>query len=231
MILAGGYGKRLRPLTENIPKPLLNILGKPMLCWQFEWLKIHGITEIVICVGYLKEKIMEDIGSGQKFGVKVGYVVEDEPLGTGGALNNAIHFLSKEDVFIVINGDILTNLNPMELVKALQEDDVAGAIAVIPLPSPYGVVSFDNTTFKIHEFKEKPRLLDYWINAGIYAFTPKVFNYLPKQGDLEKTTFPELASQGLLKAVPFSECEWMSIDTHKDLEDAVKLLKSMGFNH
>ncbi|MDW8076960.1 MAG: nucleotidyltransferase family protein [Nitrososphaerota archaeon] len=229
-MLAGGYGKRLRPLTESVPKPLLNILGKPILCWQFEWLKIHGITEIIMCVGHLKEKIMEEIGSGQKFGVKVGYVVEDEPLGTGGALNNTMHLLNKEEAFIVINGDVLTNLNPVELVNALR-DDVIGAIAVIPLPSPYGIVNFNGTTFKINEFREKPRIYDYWINAGIYAFTPKVFNYLPQQGDLEKTTFPELASRGLLKAVPFNECEWMSIDTHKDLEEAAKLVKNLSFNH
>ncbi|MEM0205041.1 MAG: nucleotidyltransferase family protein, partial [Nitrososphaerota archaeon] len=179
VILAGGYGKRLRPLTENVPKPLLNVLGKPILCWQFEWLKAHGISDIIICAGHLKEKIMEDIGSGQKFGVRVGYVVEDEPLGTGGALNNTIQFLSKEEAFIVVNGDVLTNLNPIELIKILR-DDVVGAIAVIPLPSPYGVVSFNNTTLRINEFKEKPRLSDYWINAGVYAFTPKVFNYLPQ---------------------------------------------------
>ncbi|MEM1666006.1 MAG: nucleotidyltransferase family protein [Nitrososphaerota archaeon] len=230
VILAGGYGKRLRPLTENVPKPLLNVLGKPILCWQFEWLKAHGISDIIICAGHLKEKIMEDIGSGQKFGVRVGYVVEDEPLGTGGALNNTIQFLSKEEAFIVVNGDVLTNLNPIELIKILR-DDVVGAIAVIPLPSPYGVVSFNNTTLRINEFKEKPRLSDYWINAGVYAFTPKVFNYLPQQGDLEKTTFPELASRGLLKAVPFNECEWISIDTHKDLEEATKIVKSLNFNH
>ncbi|MEM2910023.1 MAG: NDP-sugar synthase [Nitrososphaerota archaeon] len=229
VILAGGYGKRLRPLTENIPKPLLNILGRPILRWQFEWLKAHGIYEIIICTGHLKEKIMEDVGSGQKFGVKVGYAVEDEPLGTGGALNNAIHLLNKEETFIVINGDVLTDLNPTELTRTLR-DDVVGAVAVIPLPSPYGIVSFNTDTLNIIEFKEKPRLFDYWINAGVYAFTFKVFDYLPQQGDLEKTTFPELASRGLLKAVPFSECKWMSIDTHKDLEDAEKLVKSMGFN-
>lgn len=172
---------------------------------------------------------MEDVGSGQKFGVKVGYAVEDEPLGTGGALNNAIHLLNKEETFIVINGDVLTDLNPTELTRTLR-DDVVGAVAVIPLPSPYGIVSFNTDTLNIIEFKEKPRLFDYWINAGVYAFTFKVFDYLPQQGDLEKTTFPELASRGLLKAVPFSECKWMSIDTHKDLEDAEKLVKSMGFN-
>lgn len=191
-------------------------------------MKAHGIDEIIICAGHLKEKMMEDIGSGQKFGVKVGYVVEDEPLGTGGALNNTVHLLNKEDAFVVVNGDILTDLNPIELTKALR-DDVVGAVAVVPLPSPYGVVSFNADTLIISEFKEKPRLPDYWINAGVYAFTFKVFEYLPRQGDLEKTTFPELASQGLLRAVPFHDCKWMSIDTHKDLEDAEKLLKSMSF--
>lgn len=226
VILAGGYGKRLRPLTENVPKPLLKISGRSIIEWQFEWLKSYGINEVVICAGHLKEKIMEEVGSGQRFEVRVSYVVEDKPMGTGGALYNAMHLFMKEDAFLVVNGDVLTNLDPRILTNELK-DDCIGAIAVVPLPSPYGIVEFDGGTSKIKSFKEKPRLMDYWINAGVYAFTPKIINYLPKEGDLEKITFPELAENGLLKAVPFKDCRWISIDSHKDLEEAESFVLNM----
>ncbi|MEM4343432.1 MAG: nucleotidyltransferase family protein, partial [Candidatus Caldarchaeum sp.] len=93
VLLAGGYGKRLKPLTETTPKPLLEVSGKPILVWQIEWLKKLGVREFIVCAGYLREKIIEALGSGGRLGVKVGYSVEDEPLGTGGALKNAEHLL------------------------------------------------------------------------------------------------------------------------------------------
>ncbi|MCL7386798.1 MAG: nucleotidyltransferase family protein, partial [Thaumarchaeota archaeon] len=88
-ILAGGYGKRLRPLTETIPKPLLPVGDRGIIEWQISWLKQHGISEIVICAGYLKERIVERLGDGSRYGVKIEYAFEEKPLGTGGALKNA----------------------------------------------------------------------------------------------------------------------------------------------
>ncbi len=89
VILAGGLGKRLKPLTDERPKPMIEVQNIPIIEWQIRWFKMHGINEIIICVGHLKEQIIDYIGSGNKFGVKVGYAVEEEPLGTGGALKNA----------------------------------------------------------------------------------------------------------------------------------------------
>ncbi|MEM1775262.1 MAG: nucleotidyltransferase family protein, partial [Desulfurococcaceae archaeon] len=111
-ILAGGLGKRLRPYTDDLPKPMIQVADRPILEWQILWLKKYGIREIVLLVGYRKEKIIEYFGSGSKLGVKITYVVEDDPLGTGGAIKNAEHVLSKDEVFLVLNGDIITNLNP-----------------------------------------------------------------------------------------------------------------------
>ncbi|NPA99038.1 MAG: nucleotidyltransferase family protein, partial [Crenarchaeota archaeon] len=122
VILAGGFGKRLRPYTEEIPKPLVRVADRPILEHQIEWLKQYGFNEFVLLVGYRKEKIIEHIGSGGRLGVKVTYVVEDEPLGTGGAIKNAEHILSKEEKFLVINGDILTNLNPLKLFDKLEKE-------------------------------------------------------------------------------------------------------------
>ena len=218
VILAGGFGKRLRPYTESIPKPLVEVAGRPILEWQIEWLKMHGIKEIVLLVGYLKEKIIERIGSGARLNVKVTYVVEDTPLGTGGALKNAEHVLRNENYFIVINGDILTNIDPVKVVNALSVGRAVGSIATVPLRSPYGILRIENG--HVVEFSEKPLLKDYWINAGIYGFTPEIFHYLPEKGDIERTAFPKLASERKLVAVRFEDVFWRSIDTYKDVEEA-----------
>ncbi len=218
-ILAGGYGKRLRPLTSEKPKPLVEVAGKPILIWQIEWLKKHSINEIVLLVGYLKEKIIEYVGSGSKFGVKVTYIVEDKPLGTGGAIKNSEHVLSGEDYFIVVNGDVLTNLDPTKLLDPIKKGEAIATIAAVPLPSPYGILRIRSDD-SIEAFIEKPVLKEYWINAGVYAMTPEVFKYLPDEGDIERKGFPELAKMMKLKAVRFEDVFWRSIDTHKDIEEA-----------
>lgn len=223
VILAGGQGKRLRPITEAIPKPLIRILDKPIIVHQMEWLKKFDVDEFIICIGHLKERFIEEIGSGRSFMVKVAYVVEDEPLGTGGGLKNAEYLLRSEEFFYVVNGDIITNLNPKELLKVL-DDSTVGAIALIPLPSPYGIVRVDDGFVK--SFEEKPQITDYWINAGVYVFRPDIFNYLPSKGDIEKTAFPQLARENKLKAVRYSEIIWKSIDTHKDIEEAERIIRA-----
>jgi mannose-1-phosphate guanylyltransferase len=227
VILAGGFGKRLRPYTEEIPKPLVSVAEKPILEWQIEWLKQYGFNEFVLLVGYRKEKIIEYIGSGSRLGVKVTYVVEDEPLGTGGAIKNAEHILSKEERFLVLNGDILTNLNPMKLFEKLDEDpELVAVIASIPLPSPYGVLEIKDS--KVTGFAEKPRLKDYWINAGIYAMRPDALKYFPEKGDLERTAFPAMARDGVLGAVKYTDIFWKAVDTYKDLEEATKAILKLG---
>jgi len=221
--LAGGFGKRLRPYTDSIPKSLIQVAGRPIIEWQLEWLKSHGIDEFIVCAGYLREKVMQEIGSGSKLGVKVGYAVEDEPLGTGGALRNAIHLLSGQENFIVVNGDVLTDLDPSRLLVSLREGAI-GCVAVTPLPSPFGIVRFDTLSNQVTQFEEKPKLREYWINAGVYAFAPQVSGYLPSRGDIEKTTFPDLARAGKLRAILYEEIRWISIDSHKDLEEGATIV-------
>src|ERR1041385_1850855 len=99
VILAGGYGKRLKPLTDERPKPMIEVRNVPIIEWQIRWLRRFGVSEFIICVGYMKERIIEYIGSGNKLGVRVGYAVEDDPLGTGGALKNAQSLLSGQRGF------------------------------------------------------------------------------------------------------------------------------------
>uniref|UniRef100_A0A7C2FP29 Nucleotidyltransferase family protein n=1 Tax=Thermosphaera aggregans TaxID=54254 RepID=A0A7C2FP29_9CREN len=222
-ILAGGYGKRLRPFTNDVPKPMVQVGDKTLVEWQIEWLRKHGFNELVLLVGYKKEKLIEHVGSGSKYGVRVTYVIEDEPLGTGGAVKNAEHILSKTDVFLVVNGDILTDLDPKLLVEKLESTNgLLGVIASIPLPSPYGVLEISGD--RVIGFTEKPLLKDYWINAGVYALKPEALRYFPEKGDLEKTAFPVMARDGVLGTVRYTDVFWKAIDTFKELEEASRTL-------
>ena len=225
-ILAGGFGKRLRPLTEDRPKPLVEVCGRPILEWQILWLKQYGFTDFVLMLGYARQKVIEYLGSGKKLGVRVSYVVEDEPLGTGGAIKNAESVLKNEDLFLVLNGDILTNLDPRPLIEVVKNDPNAVAgIALVPMRSPYGIVKVENGY--VVEFQEKPTL-EYLINAGIYVMKPQIFDYLPEKGDIEKTTFPRLAAEKKLRAYIYPrDVWWKSIDTLKDLEEAASVLKKL----
>jgi len=227
-ILAGGYGKRLRPLTETKPKPLLEVAGKPIIVHQIEWLHHYGFDEFLVLVGWLKERIIEELGSGSRYGVTIIYSVEDEPLGTAGALKNAEGVLSKREKFLVVNGDIITNIDPRPLFRVIEEGPMA-VMATIQLKSPYGILDIDKNGL-IRGFKEKPIIPDYWINAGVYGMKPDVLELVPERGDLERTTFPALAEQGKLAAVKYSlnKFYWRSIDSHKDLEEATKELTQLG---
>jgi mannose-1-phosphate guanylyltransferase len=223
VILAGGLGKRLRPLTDERPKPMIEVLNQPIIEWQVKWFKKFGIDEFVICVGYLKEHIIDYIGSGSKFGVKVGYAVEEEPLGTGGALKNAQSLLggTENEGFFMVNGDILTDLNP----NTLQDGITSSAIAVVPLRSPYGVIELDESSI-ITGFVEKPLIQDRWINAGVYYFGSEIFNYLPDSGNLEVTALPVMIKDRKVKAIRYEKSFWRSIDSHKDIEEASREIKS-----
>ncbi|BEP18701.1 nucleotidyltransferase family protein [Pyrofollis japonicus] len=227
LILAGGFGKRLRPLTIDKPKPLVEVAGRPIIEWQILWLRSHGIREFVVAAGYKWEKLVEHLGSGKRLGVNIAYVVEDEPLGTGGAIKNAEHLLRNEDFFLVLNGDIITDLNVENLLEKLRGDESAvAAIALVPLRSPYGVVEVDESDH-IVKFIEKP-MLEYWINAGVYAMRPTIFDYLPEKGDIERKGFPELAEERKLLGVRFRDVYWRSIDTVKDLEEASRQIEELG---
>lgn len=213
-------------MTDKTPKPLIEVAGKVLAEWQLEWLARHGFRKVVFCVGYLAEKFVEKLGDGSSLGVEILYSVEKELLGTAGGLKNAANFCRGEDKILVINGDIITNINPLTTLETL--GDSVGAISLVPLPAIYGIVKFDPKTLLVHEFREKPIIQDYWINAGIYGFKCEIFNYLPERGSLEVDVLPKLASMGKLRAVPFSNVFWKSIETHKDLEEVEKFLMGSG---
>ncbi|HDN75880.1 MAG TPA: nucleotidyltransferase, partial [Acidilobales archaeon] len=148
------------------------------------------------------------------------------PLGTAGAIKNAEGVLS-DNIFIAVNGDIITNIPLDVLVNELIKSNALATIALVPLKSPYGIVEVDEKGF-VRSFREKPMIEEYLINAGVYAMKPQILHYLPEKGDLERTVFPQLAKEGLLRGVVFRNVYWRSIDTIKDVEEVSKELGTKG---
>jgi len=223
LILAGGLGKRLRPYTDKIPKPMINVGGKPILEWQVEWLKKYDVRDFIFLIGHLGEEIERYFGNGSKWGVHILYSKEEEPLGTAGAVKKAEELISEEE-FLLINGDIITNLNPLILSKELTQG-IEGVLALVPLKSPYGIVDLSEDGF-ILKFREKPLINDYWINAGVLLFKTDVLKYFPTRGNYETDVLPILAEERKLKGYGYTGVYWKSIDSHKDLEEANEALKS-----
>jgi NDP-sugar pyrophosphorylase family protein len=215
VILAGGKGERLRPLTQDRPKCMVEVLGTPILGYQLNWLKTHGITDIVIACGYLHELIESRFGSGANLGVNLRYVVEKEPLGRGGALKNAMKEInSVNQPIVALNGDNVTNLSLLDVLDYHQAQNCLATMVTIPFQSSFGIVEIDPTG-KVMGFREKPTL-PYYLNAGIYILEPEIVNHLPDVGDHETETFPKLVASGLLSAYR-SNSFWRTIDTVKDV--------------
>lgn len=221
VILAGGYGKRLRPLTDNVPKTLVEVCGRPIIDWQVRWLKTHGITSYVLLVGYLKEKVIDYFEKRKKeLGIEVEYSEEKIPLGTAGALKNAERLLKNDEQFFMLNGDNITNI---EVSRMHLDSDVA-SIALVPLRSTYGVTHLEGD--RIVRFDEKPIIKDYWMNSGVYLMSRSILKMIPKEGNLENTTFVELSKDKKLGGRKFPGAYFKGVDSIKDMEEVTTDLKS-----
>lgn len=229
LILAGGKGERLRPLTDSVPKPMVPVCDKPILVHQVEWLKQVGVTDVVFLVGYRWETIKEYFGDGSQFGVRAHYSVEDSPLGRGGAIRQGFSRVPEEEESVmVLNGDIVTRQGPQEVLHAYHRSKSANpsheaTIMVVPMISPYGLVDTDAQDTVVG-FREKVEL-PYWINAGIYVFSRSIAPQLPDLGDHETETFPQLAQAGQISAFK-SRAFWRSVDSFKDLREAEEYLSA-----
>lgn len=223
IILAGGRGERLRPFTEDRPKAMVEILGIPILGYQLQWLQSQGVTDVIVACGYRHEVIQDYFGDGEKWGVRMEYAVEPQPLGRGGALKLALGRLREgEDVCLATNGDIITNVRLKPLLQAHRESGCLATVVLAPFISPYGLVNVDDED-KITAFHEKPEL-PYWVNAGIYVLARDLESHLPTQGDHEDSTFPHLAEERRLAAFK-SRSYWRAVDTVKDLTEVNKELE------
>jgi len=210
IILAGGRGKRLRPITDYVPKPLVPLNNVPIIDWQIKYLKKFKIDEIIICTGYKTEMIQHFLSMKDNFGIKIKFSVEKTPLGTGGAIKQAGK-LFKDESFFVINGDTITDIDLKKLSKK------QNSIAAIELRTKFGIMETKDD--KVTRFREKKEISDVWMNAGIYYLQRKVLKDLPKKGDIEKTVFPNYAKKGLLNTVKFRNTKWYSVDSFKDMEE------------
>lgn len=197
IIIAGGSGTRLRPLTYNTPKPMVPLFNKPFLRYQLELLKRHGVTEVVINLHYLSEVIQDAFGDGSELGMKIQYSFEEKPMGTAGAVKLAEPFFGDEPL-LVFNGDILTDLDLGALLAFHREKSAKATITMIRVgdPTAYGLI-FTEEDGRVRRFLEKPS----WdeatvdtVNAGIYVLEPEVFRYVPQNEaySFERGLFPLL---------------------------------------
>jgi NDP-sugar pyrophosphorylase family protein len=217
IILAGGRGERLRPLTTDRPKPMISVFDRPLLAYALQWLKEAGIEDVVISCGYRHDVIRDYFKDGSELGLKIQYSIEDQPLGRGGGIKLASHMLQAEPgPILVANGDVITDLPLADLLTEHTTRDALATVVTVPLRSPYGIADVGENGF-IKEFREKPEL-PYWINAGIYLLNWEVLARFPDQGDHEDTLFPKLAAEGALSAYQFKGF-WRAIDTAKDLAE------------
>ena len=210
-------GKRLRPITDYVPKPLIPIKNIPIIEWQIKYLKKFGISEIIVCSGY-KTKMIENYLNNQKLGIKITFSVEDKPLGTGGAIKKAGKKI-KDESFLVINGDTITNIDLKKLIKK------NNTIASIQLKTKFGILQTDGN--KIIKFDEKKEITGLWMNAGIYHLNKETLKELPRIGDIEKTLFPDYAKKEKLTTIKFTNSKWYSIDSFKDMEECSRVIKKI----
>ncbi|HEY5625713.1 MAG TPA: nucleotidyltransferase family protein [Dehalococcoidia bacterium] len=222
LIIAGGEGERLRPLTDDRPKNMVPVAGRPIVERQLEWLRENGVTDAVFLCGYKADVLQAHVGDGASFGVRVQYSVETEPLGRGGALKLGFALVPDgEETIIACNGDILTDEALAEMIASHDARGASATVMLTRLKSPYGVVDVAEDG-RITSFREKP-VLPYWVNAGIYVLSRAFFASLPEKGDHETETFPALAGEGKLFGFK-SEAYWRPVDSIKDVSEAEKEL-------
>lgn len=241
LFLAGGLGTRLKPITDELPKPMVPIMGKPLLERNIKNLKKHGIDEIVLSTCYKPHKIEKYFEDGSKFGVKISYISEDVPLGTAGAIKNAEKFF--DDTFLVFNADILSDIDISDIISFHKERKALATIAAtrVDNPSAYGVIEHDENGY-ITAFKEKPlphETDSNLINAGVYVFEPELLNEIPagRVVSIERETYPHLLKKKYKLAV-YDRCSyWLDLGTpgkylkaHKDILDGYLKLSEHDFN-
>ena len=229
VILAGGLGTRLRPLTYTTPKPLLPVLNKPMILHLIDTLP-QDVRTVVLAVSYMADKI-KDFFSHHDTGRDIVVINEDKPLGTGGAIKNVGGYLSGD--FFVFNADNFASINLKEMERFHQEHGGIGTIALweVENPEAYGVVRLENN--RIMEFKEKPKLEEApsrMINAGIYIFKRKIVDYIPDgEVSLERMVFPSVLHEGLY-GFKFTGY-WIDCGKPKEFLETNRFLLSLGLGN
>lgn len=223
VVLSGGAGVRLRPITQEVPKGLVKIGGKPMLQWVVEWLKSNGVSDIVIGVAYLKEKIVAYLRDGRNLGVDIQYSVHTVDGGTAEGFRLAIKRYVDSKTFFALNGDQITDLDLKSMFRAHSRADALATVGVVHPRLPFGLVLTDKNGY-CKGFMEKPIMKSITCSSGIYVFQHDILGYLPNKGDIEKSTLPLLTSERRLK-VYVHNGRFLTVNTPKELEEAERNLK------
>jgi mannose-1-phosphate guanylyltransferase len=225
IVLVGGEGTRLRPLTLGTPKQMLPIIEHPMIERVLAGLAMHGIDEAVLSLGYLPDAFRQAYPSGEAAGVRLLYAVEPEPYDTAGAVRFAADAAGIDDTFVVVNGDVLTDLDVSKLVDFHRSCGAEGTIRLYPVedPSAFGVVDTDEAG-RVRAFVEKPPAGEAptnLINAGTYVFEPRVLERIPlgARTSIERKTFPEMVADGTLWAMA-DPAYWLDTGTPADFLQA-----------
>jgi NDP-sugar pyrophosphorylase family protein len=226
IILSGGWGTRLRPLTCVIPKTLIPIVNKPVIERQILLLKEAGVKEIILAVSVMADIVKKYFGDGEKMGVKINYTEEKHPMGTAGAIKLAEDLLSDQN-FFMLNGDVILNFKFSEMLKFHEKKKAIGTISgrLVEDPTRYGVLITDKKTNQLYKFLEKEeyhppdgKIVPMPINAGIYILEPDIFSFIEanKKVSIERDIFPKLAEQQKLFYFPI-EGIWNDIGKPYDL--------------
>ena len=218
VIMVGGEGKRLRPYTDNCPKPMLRLSVKPMLEIILERCIKAGFVNFYFAVNYLKDQIIDYFGDGRNWKVKINYISEDRPLGTAGALS--LLPLQPSEPFLVLNGDILTKIDYGEVIKYHHESESDATLCVYQYKTqvPYGIVRIKKK--RVFAMEEKP-IINHHVNAGIYLLEPKLLNEVPKNQFLD---MPELFNKAIslrynVNAFPIHE-HWLDVGSHENFKNS-----------
>ena len=223
VVMAGGRGRRLQPLTNEMPKPMLPVGDRPMMEIIIEQLRVAGIRRVNVTLHHQAEKITRHFGDGQEFGVELNYVAEDLPLGTAGALG----VMGKpEETLLVINGDILTQVDFRAMHAYHQETkaDLTVAVSRFDLQVPYGVIECEGSSVRC--LTEKP-VIGFFVNAGIYLIEPEVYRFIPNGTPFDMTDLIQrLLKEGrVVSSFPIREC-WLDIGSHDDYVRAQEIAKN-----
>jgi mannose-1-phosphate guanylyltransferase len=221
ILLVGGFGTRLMPLTKNTPKPMLTVAGIPVTEHQIAMAKSAGITEIVLATSYLSEVFTPYFGDGSKWGIKIKYAVEKEPLGTGGAIRNAAQLLETNESVVILNGDVLSSHNLVEQIRQHEshDADVTLHLTQVEDARAFGCVPTDSDG-RVTAFLEKmENPVTNQINAGCYVFNPRVISAIPLDTvvSVERETFPHLVASGAKVFGYVESAYWLDIGTPRAL--------------
>jgi mannose-1-phosphate guanylyltransferase len=221
VILVGGEGTRLRPLTSRQPKPVITLVDRPFLVYMLEWLRGHGVQDVILSCGFEPTKVREALGDGAALGLALRYVVEPEPRGTAGALKYADEQVGLDERFLMLNGDVLTDVDVTAQLAQHEATGAVGTLGLVPVddPSAYGLVLCD-PAHAVTGFLEKPApsQLDgidrYYISAGIYVLERSVLDMIDsgRNVSIEREVWPALVGQGLYGSHA-DGAYWMDIGT------------------